>query len=123
MATCPTCRTQYPEGTARCSGDGTALLPDSAMSGVDKDLAPGTTVGEYQIEAKLGVGGFGTVYRAVHPLIGKSVAIKVLSRELSAKPEIVARFIDEARAVNQIRNRGIIDIFSFGALPDGRQYF
>ena len=123
MATCPTCRTQYPDGTARCSGDGTSLLPDSAMSGVDKDLAPGTTVGEYQIEAKLGEGGFGVVYRAIHPLIGKSVAIKVLSRELSAKPEIVARFVDEARAVNQIRNRGIIDIFSFGALSDGRQYF
>jgi serine/threonine-protein kinase len=93
------------------------------MSGVDKDLIPGTTVGEYRIEVKLGEGGFGAVYRAVHPLIGKSVAIKVLSRELSAKPEIVARFVDEARAVNQIRNRGIIDIFSFGGLPDGRQYF
>ena len=47
----------------------------------------------------------------------------MLSRELSAKPEIVARFVDEARAVNQIRHRGIIDIFSFGGLPDGRQYF
>lgn len=123
MATCPTCRTSYPEGTESCAADGTALLPDSVMVGVDKDLATGTTVGEYKIEAKLGEGGFGTVYRAVHPVIGKAVAIKVLSRELSAKPEIVARFVDEARAVNQIRNRGIIDIFSFGALPDGRQYF
>ena len=36
---------------------------------------------------------------------------------------MVSRFIAEARAVNQIRHRNIIDIFSFGALPDGRQYY
>jgi serine/threonine-protein kinase len=72
---------------------------------------------------KLGEGGFGTVYRAQHPVIGKKAAVKVLAREFSTKPEMVARFIDEARAVNQIRNKGIIDIFAFGSLADGRQYF
>src|SRR5258706_3659767 len=36
---------------------------------------------------------------------------------------MVSRFIAEARAVNQIRHRNIIDIFSFGAMPDGRQYY
>ena len=86
-------------------------------------LALGTLVGEYRVEAKIGEGGFGTVYRAVHPLIGKSAAVKVLSHELSSKPEAVARFVSEARAVNQIRSRSIVDIFAFGALPDGRQYF
>ena len=68
-------------------------------------------------------GGFGTVYRAVHPLIGKRVAIKVLARKYSADPEIVSRFVAEARAVNQIRHRNIIDIFSFGQLADGRHYY
>jgi serine/threonine-protein kinase len=63
------------------------------------------------------------VYRAVHPLIGKGVAIKVLNRQFSANPEMVSRFIAEARAANQIRNKNIIDIFGFGALPDGRQYY
>ncbi|MDQ6943767.1 MAG: serine/threonine protein kinase, partial [Candidatus Eremiobacteraeota bacterium] len=80
-------------------------------------------VGEYTIESKLGEGGFGAVYSAVHPLIGKRAAVKVLSREFSSKPEMVSRFIAEARAVNQIRHRNIIDIFSFGQLPDGRQYY
>src|SRR5262249_42907069 len=80
-------------------------------------------VGEYRTESKLGEGGFGGVYNAVHPLIGKSAAIKVLSRQFSSNPQMVSRFIAEARAVNQIRHRNIIDIFSFGQLADGRQYY
>jgi serine/threonine protein kinase len=59
----------------------------------------------------------------VHPLIGKTAAIKILNRQYSSNPQMVSRFIAEARAVNQIRHRNIIDIFAFGALPDGRQYF
>jgi eukaryotic-like serine/threonine-protein kinase len=123
MATCPTCRTKYPESVDVCATDGARLLPDAAFVGADVDLKEGDQVGEYRVETKLGEGGFGTVYRAEHPVIGKKAAIKVLAREFSTKPEMVARFIDEARAVNQIRHKGIIDIFAFGALPDGRQYF
>ena len=83
----------------------------------------GQTVGEYVVEGRLGRGAFGTVYKGVHPLIGKAVAIKVLSRRFSADPEMVSRFVAEARAVNQIRHRHIIDIFSFGQLEDGRHYY
>ncbi|WP_394838919.1 protein kinase [Pendulispora rubella] len=122
MATCPTCRTQYPEGSITCAKDGDTLLPDAAFLGLDRELPPGFLVGEYRIEGKIGEGGFGSVYRAVHPLIGKAAAIKILSRQYSSNPVVVARFIAEARAVNQIRHRNIIDIFSFGALDDGRQY-
>lgn len=86
-------------------------------------LQPGDEVGEYVIEAVLGEGGFGTVYKAVHPLIGKQAAIKVLKREFSSNSDIVSRFISEARAVNQIRHKHIIDVFSFGQLPDGRSYY
>jgi serine/threonine-protein kinase len=94
-----------------------------AIGASDQDLAVGTEVGEYQIEAVIGKGGFGTVYRAVHPLIGKLVAIKVLSRKYSSDPAVVSRFVAEARAVNQIRHRNIIDIFLFSQLPDGRHYY
>ena len=47
----------------------------------------------------------------------------MLARRFSVDPEMVSRFIAEARAVNQIRNRNIIDIFSFGQLEDGRAYY
>jgi serine/threonine-protein kinase len=90
---------------------------------VDPDLAPGQRVGEYEVDGKLGQGAFGSVFRAVHPVIGKVVAIKVLARKFSVDPEMVSRFIAEARAVNQIRHRHIIDIFSFGQLEDGRHYY
>jgi serine/threonine-protein kinase len=123
MATCPSCRKRYPDQVTVCEVDGEHLLPNEAFSGVDRDLEPGTTVGEYKIESKLGEGGFGSVYRAVHPLIGKTAAIKVLNRQYSSNPQMVSRFIAEARAVNQIRQRNIIDIFSFGTLEDGRQYY
>ena len=97
--------------------------PAEANDDGEPPIAPGTIVGEYEIGGLLGVGGFGSVYRAVHPLIGKSAAVKILKQEFSAKPEMVARFVSEARSVNQIRHRNIIDIFSFGRLDDGRQYF
>jgi eukaryotic-like serine/threonine-protein kinase len=91
----------------------------------EPDLDAGQKVGEYVVEEKIGEGGFGTVFRAVHPLIGKQVAIKVLARRFSSDPEMLSRFVAEARAVNQIRHRHIIDIFAFGQLEghDGRAYY
>ena len=123
MPTCPTCLVAFASEVTHCPEHGQQLLPDETLAHVDRELGPGDTVGEYQIEGKLGEGGFGSVYSAVHPLIGKNAAIKVLSREFSANPQMVSRFVAEARAVNQIRHRNIVDIFSFGALPDGRQYY
>lgn len=98
-------------------------MSDESLYATEVELIAGQMVGEYQIEAKIGAGGFGTVYRAEQPLIGKQVAVKVLNRSYSSNPQMVSRFVAEARAVNQIRHRNIIDIFSFGVLPDKRQYF
>ena len=84
---------------------------------------PGTRVGEYEIERELGRGGMGAVFAANHPVIGKRVAIKVLDAYFSRDMALVRRFLDEARAVNKIGHPNIIDVFSFGQLPDGRQYF
>jgi serine/threonine protein kinase len=123
MAICPTCLTKYPDDAATCAVDGAALVPDEAYAHVDRDLEPGDQVGEYRIVGKIGTGGFGVVYRAEHPVIGKSAAVKVLGRQFSSNPQMVSRFIAEARAVNQIRHRNIIDVFAFGQLPDGRQYY
>jgi serine/threonine-protein kinase len=49
--------------------------------------------------------------------------VKVLTAEASKQTEAVARFLAEARAVNAIRHRGIVDIFNFGTAPNGAQYF
>ena len=79
--------------------------------------------GEYRLGRKLGEGGFGTVYEAVHPLLKRRAAVKVLHRIAGSDSEAVLRFVAEARAVNQIKNRHIIDIFSFGKLNDGRHFY
>jgi serine/threonine protein kinase len=83
----------------------------------------GTTLGEYQVVSRIGKGGMGVVYEGRHPLIGKRVAVKVLTEEASTQAEAVDRFLAEARAVNAIRHRGIVDIFGFGKVPGGSQYF
>jgi len=85
-------------------------------------IGPGTEVGGYVIDGELGHGGMGVVYSATHPVIGKRAAIKILRPEVSRSPIAVERFIQEARAVNQIGHPNIVDIFAYGALPDGRAY-
>jgi serine/threonine-protein kinase len=89
---------------------------------LEHDPLIGLKIGEYELRQRIGVGGMGLVYDGIQPLIGKRVAVKVLRPELAAASEQVARLLAEARAVNAIRHRGIIDIFGFGQVPDGRQY-
>jgi serine/threonine protein kinase len=101
-------------------GGSTAAVPDRTTV---VDPLIGAQVGEYVINGLLGQGGMGIVYEAFQPVIGKRVAIKCLKRELAADPEEEARLLAEARAANSIGHRGIIDIFSFGTLADGRRYF
>src|SRR4051812_9607517 len=78
----------------------------------------GKSIGNYQIKAKLGEGGMGTVYLGEHPLIGKRVAVKVLLEELSSKEDIVSRFFNEAKAVNDIGHQNIVDIVDFGKVKN-----
>jgi len=87
-----------------------------------QDKLIGSTVGSYTVERKLGEGGMGTVYELLHPGIGKRLALKLLHAEYAAKPQIVQRFFDEARAVNLIGHPNIVDIIDFAQLPDGRSY-
>ena len=76
----------------------------------------GKSIGNYQIKAKLGEGGMGTVYLGEHPLIGKRVAVKVLLEELSANQQIVERFFNEAKAVNNIGHQNIVDVVDYGTI-------
>ena len=96
--------------------------PSHKANSVPPELA-GQMAGEYRLGRKLGEGGFGTVYEAIHPLLKRRAAVKVLHRVAGSDSEAVLRFVAEARAVNQIRNRYIIDIFSFGKLADGRHFY
>lgn len=71
-------------------------------------------IGPYQLEGVLGVGGFGTVFRARDPRLERQVAIKLLKPELNEKTEFVRRFEREARAVAKLRHPNICALFDIG---------
>jgi serine/threonine protein kinase len=89
-------------------------LPDAGPADA---LPPGTQLGNYRLVRCIGEGGMGRVYEAEHALIGRRVAIKVLHPALSSDRHIVTRFFREAKFVNQIRHRNIVDITDFVELP------
>ena len=79
-------------------------------------------VGSYRIVRKIGEGGMGCVYEAVHDEIGKRVAIKVLHASYSREPELRARFLSEARAVNMVQHPGLVSIFDYGCTNEDAAY-
>jgi len=78
--------------------------------------------GRYRVDRLLGSGGMGAVYRAEHVHMRKAVAIKVLHREMTAYPEIVARFEREAVAAGRIEHANVAAATDFGKLDDGSFY-
>jgi serine/threonine-protein kinase len=90
----------------------------------ENDPYIGTNVaGRYKILRKLGEGGMGVVYLAEHVFIEKRVAIKILSEDMSRKADLVARFMQEAKAASRIGHENIIDITDFGETATGGVFF
>ena len=77
-------------------------------------LAAGDRLGPYRIEAPLGAGGMGEVYRARDTKLDRDVALKVLPAHLAAAPDVLARFEREAKAVAALSHPGILAIHDFG---------
>ena len=76
-------------------------------------FTPGTRLGLYEIQAHIGSGGMGDVYRARDTRLGRSVAIKVLARPLASDPEWLARFEQEARLLASLNHPHIAQIYGF----------
>ena len=79
----------------------------------------GSMVGTYRLTRKLGVGGMGVVYEAIHPIIERKIAIKLIQPEQADNRDAVRRFFDEARALSRSRHPNIVDIYDLGQLDDG----
>ncbi len=84
-------------------------------------LQPGTQLGPYRIEAPLGAGGMGEVYRARDTRLDRTVAVKVLPAEISARPEVRERFEREARTISSLSHPHICALYDVG-LQDGVHY-
>src|SRR5262245_48036665 len=84
-------------------------------------ISRGSRLGPYEINAPVGAGGMGEVYRARDTRLGRDVAIKVLPAELSADAARLARFETEARAASALNHPNIITIHEIGQV-DGHSY-
>jgi serine/threonine protein kinase len=122
MRFCPRCGSRY-EHERFCPEDGapTQPLPDA---GPPRDALIGTLIdNRYRVDAQIGEGGMGVVYKATHIALNKVVALKILRGDMAKEPEVVQRFMQEAQSASGIGHENIIDIHDFGQLPDGTAYF
>ena len=102
-----------------------ALEAESPGNSLDDD--PKSLVGQliadrYRVEKLLGVGGMGSVYRASHVQLRKTVALKALHPEMTRLPEAVARFEREAIAASRIEHKNVAVATDFGRLENGTFY-
>ncbi len=95
---------------------------DDEVTRQSLDSLIGMKLGEYEVVERFASGGMGVLYRGIHPVIQKSVVIKLLKDEYASDPVQMGRLLEEARAVNTVHHRGIVDMFGFGQLNDGRGY-
>ena len=77
---------------------------------------------EFEIDAVLAQGGMGTIYRAYDLVLHRDVAIKMLKPSLKDDAELRDRFVTEARSAGRLQHPGILPIYDYRQLEDGRPY-
>jgi eukaryotic-like serine/threonine-protein kinase len=78
----------------------------------------GSTLTHYAIEAKLGEGGMGAVYRARDTVLGRDVAIKVLSPDAAGDPDLAPRILREAKVASRLNHPNIVTVHEFAHAGD-----
>src|SRR5262245_45788571 len=111
---CRTCG-QHFSGDARfCPFDGDPLEPSTSYRPESDPLLGKLIDGRYEVEAVLGEGGMGSVYRARHRALDKRFALKVMRADLARQGDLAMRFIQEARAAATIDHPNVVQITDFG---------
>src|SRR6266852_2586499 len=77
----------------------------------------GRTVKGYELQALIGEGGFGVVYRAFQPAVSREVAIKIISPERANQPEFIRRFEIEAQLVARLEHPHVVPLFDYWREP------
>ncbi len=116
MKYCISCNTKYDDSVSFCAVDGEVLEADPAS------IVNTVLDGQYQMEALLGKGGMGAVYRARHILLGDRVAIKVLPPEVRTNAEWLRRFRREGQAARRFRHPNSVTVYDLRTAADGTIY-
>jgi eukaryotic-like serine/threonine-protein kinase len=116
MKYCTACKAKYEDSVSFCSIDGEVLEADPAS------IVNTVLDGQYQMEALLGKGGMGAVYRARHILLGDRVAIKVLPPEVRTNAEWLRRFRREGQAARRFRHPNSVTVYDLRTAADGTIY-
>jgi tRNA A-37 threonylcarbamoyl transferase component Bud32 len=85
-------------------------------------LITGNELGHYVLLHEIGSGVSGTVFEALDRVLERRVAVKVLSAERSAQPDMVRRFLREGRAAAKLDNPHIVKVLDVGTSADGAAY-
>jgi eukaryotic-like serine/threonine-protein kinase len=112
---CPKCAEPFANDVAHCPLDG-AELKKSTDPYIGRTIAA-----RYRLIRRLGAGGMASVYLARHVMIDRLSAIKILRQDFSLNPTHRERFLREARAVNRINHKNIVEITDCGEM-DGVAY-
>lgn len=116
MKICPSCQTSYPSAFSVCPADGTPL----------QELGPwsdgAVILGKYRILSKLGQGGMGTVYKALHVEFDEPRALKVISPALMADELFVKRFKHEAKITRMLQHPHAVRVDDIDEAEDGRPF-
>lgn len=115
---CPHCRQAYREGVRFCPVDGSAV-PQVHVA--DPYLGQ-RLMGQFEIEALAGSGAMGTVYRATQTSMGRTVAVKILRRDLLDDADALTRFLREAHAVARLSHPNIVTVHLVDRTEDGAPY-
>src|SRR4051812_9717378 len=116
MRVCMSCRRVVRIDAGRCPDD-------DAATELVATLPRDARLGAYRINRLLGEGGMGFVYEATHEVLNRRSAIKMLRPELASHPQVLARFLNEAKAVNLIDHQNIVNVYDYGDNQDCSVYF
>jgi eukaryotic-like serine/threonine-protein kinase len=104
---------QTPAASKPATLSGQAPAPNKPASPLQ--IVPGTVLkGTYRIESELGSGGMGTVFRATHIGLDKTMAVKVLSHRAISTPDSLARFEREAKVAGKVSHPAMTAVIDFG---------
>src|SRR3954470_16110595 len=73
----------------------------------------------YELREKIGEGGYGVVYRAYQPLVGRDVAVKIILPQHANHPDFIRRFEAEAQTVARLEHPYIVPLYDYWREPDG----